>query len=65
MLQEFKNFFREEEGGADQLIIAAIMVMGGISVAIFFGEQIMDTVNGFIKSFTQPEEVNFEQPEGS
>lgn len=57
MLKELKNFFKEEEGGADQLIVAAVLVMMGISVAILFGNKIKTTVEGYMKSFKTSDEI--------
>lgn len=61
MLNELRNFFKEEEGGADQLIVAAVMVMGGIAAAIFFGNEIMDTIKNYIDKFKKPD-IEFTDP---
>ena len=39
-----KRFWNEEDGGADQLIVAAILVVVGIGIAIMFGGKIKDFV---------------------
>lgn len=48
MFNLVKDFLRDEEGGADQLIVAALMIVAGIGIAIFFGEEI----GKFVKKLT-------------
>lgn len=48
MLNVLKSFIADEDGGADQLIIAAILVVAGIAVAVFFGEEIGKLVKGLM-----------------
>jgi len=44
----FRRFCRNEDGGADQLIIAAILIVIGIGVALLFGDQIKSMVQSLL-----------------
>lgn len=44
----FKKFWKEEDGGADQLIILAILIVVGIGVALLFGDKIKAMVSGLL-----------------
>ena len=43
-----RKFYRNEDGGADQLIIAAILIVIGIGIALMFGDQIKSMVQSII-----------------
>lgn len=45
-----KNFFSEENGGADTLIIAIILIVVVVAVAIIFKDKIFEWVNNLISS---------------
>jgi len=56
-----KNFFKEDEGGADQLIIAAILVVVGIGIAVLFGDQIYNYVTDLLGGMEKPDTDKYKQ----
>jgi hypothetical protein len=54
MLKKFLSFWREEDGGADQLIVAASLVVVGIGIAILFG----DKIKAFVESLLPEPDPN-------
>ena len=44
-----KSFWKEKDGGADQLIILAILIVVGIGIALLFGDQIKAMVENLLK----------------
>ena len=48
--ESVKNFFSEEKGGADTLIIAIILIVVVVAVAIIFKDKIFEWVNNLISS---------------
>lgn len=65
MKMVLNNFWKEEDGGADQLIIGAILVVVGIGVALLFGNEIKEmVVNLFAKTSDSVEAIKVENYSG-
>lgn len=47
------SFFKDEEGGADALVVAAILVVLAITIAVFFGGAIKTMVGDIVQQFTE------------
>jgi len=50
-----KKFAKREDGGADQLIIAAILIVVGIGIALMFGDKIKGMVVSLLSDPDLPE----------
>lgn len=48
--ESIKDFFSEEKGGADSLIIAIVLIVIVVAIAIIFRDQISNWVNSLFNS---------------